>query len=213
MKSRVFRNPVGLAASQYAVREGGEITSIRYTNGDNVSSSISDETENRVPEVSCTDTSINVSTRSTGRAHKESIRRTEGSLLSIRQESERVGTKENERSNEESSKCGTSSSICSGRWESSEDSCFQTEEGAEKSGREESTGSNRSDQEYRSIRNSEEKTKECFIDQNRPCTDLCAAYSIHKDFKEPCRILRLVDKLIPDSRYNRPTPPAPKVGK
>lgn len=212
MKSRVFRNPVGLAASQYVVREGGQITAIWHTNGDNVSLSFSDEAKDRISEVSCTDSSSNVSARSPGREYKESIRGIKRSLLPIRQEPEKVRIKENERSNEEGSQWGPSSNICSGRWKGISSSGFQIEEGSEESGRKESSGSSGIDQEYRSIRNSEEKTKECFIDQNRPCTDLCTAYSTNKAFKEPCRILRLIDRLAP-VRHDWPTPPAPKVGK
>lgn len=213
MKSRVFRDPVGLVTSQYALREGSQIASVWHTDGDNVYSSFSDATENRIPEITCVNPSPYVSTGGTGREHKESVRRTERSLFPVRQESKRIGTKTYEGSSEESSQCWSSSSICSGRRKSISDSVFQTEERSEESGREANTGDHRIDQKSGPLRDSEAKTKECFIDQNRYCTNLCAAYSIHKDFKEPCRILRLVDKLIPDPRNNRPTPPAPKIVK
>lgn len=212
MKSRVFRNPVGLAASQYVIREGDQITAIRYTNGDNVSISFSDEAKNRVSEISCIDSSSYVSAGSTGRTYKESIRGIERSFLPIRQEPERIGTEENARSYEESGQCWSSSRICTRRREGISSSGFQTEEGAEELRREESPRDTGVDQEHRPIRNSQTETKECFIDQNRPCTDLCAAYSTNKGFKEPCRILRLIDRLAP-IKHDWPTPPVSKVGK
>src|SRR5512138_1376829 len=87
MISSLFRDPVGMASSQYPIRQSEEAAALLFANGDDVPSCLSDAAKDRVPEVSVFDSSTDVTTRSTGRTHQESLRGPKGSLLSVRQES------------------------------------------------------------------------------------------------------------------------------
>lgn len=207
MKSRVFRVPAGMGASEYNIRKNDKVAVVQHTIGDYAHSSLEDAPTNRIPKVESVDSGNDVATRSPGRAYQESIQRSDGVVLPVRQESEIDGSKENERSNELLDLSGTSDIRCDGRRVFEEKDSIEASEGAERTCRSSNITERGEDSRDGSNPKSNEQTKKCFLDSTRICEVTCAAFVIDK--QEPCSILDLISILKINYKPVRPSVPSP----
>lgn len=208
MTSRVSRDPVGLASGQHDVREGDQTAALQYSNGDNVSSSLEDAADNRLPKVESFDSSLDVSTGSAGRTDQTSLRGTQRGVLPVLFESERSRAQEDEGSDDSLGEAGTSGDSGTGRREAVSQDGIETSSGSAEAGCQDSSGE--SEPGDGGLRQSEETASRCFLNRLRPCNQTCVAFTV--GLRDPCRLIRAVERLAPDPRQNRPAPPAPKVG-
>lgn len=210
MISRVFRDPIGLDTSKYPVREGFKDAPLQYSNGDNVHTSMENETGNRVPKRESAYSSLDGSTGRTRRFHKESIRRSEGSLLPVRQESEGDRPKEDAARYGILGQAGSSNYRSAGRRKESEEDGIEISQGTAGIGETTISGESGPVYGHGSDSNRNEKTKKrCFL-KDLDCSALCMAWSSKK---EGCELLLAVDTLLVRSRPKPIMPPAPGVVK
>jgi hypothetical protein len=206
--SRVSRDPSGLGTSECPVREGDQSAALQYSSGGDVPNGLEDAATHRIPEVESDDPSFNVSTGSTGREHQEDLRRSEGGILPVRQEPESIGIEEYARGHGEMGQSGPGGNRSSGRRSSSEKDGFQAFEGSTGSSQSSDEGESGSDERAGSVPKGQTKAS-CFLDKERGCNRSCKAYT--ETYKEPCKFLRLIDKIINPNSIVFAQPP--KVGK
>lgn len=208
---KVFKYFIGMGESQFGLRsmESRQSSRIRLPDGDDLPSNMEDAPINRISKNKSFGTSTAESAGSRRKVDRKSLRGFALSFFSVR----KIAKRRIHRSSSQGPIQG------SGAWRNENNSCtrsYPTSNATETESRVENFGS-----ESRTItagqvkvdgsklppRNSEEASKNCFLDKTRICESDCMAFDTHWK-SQPCSIIRA---LKPSTNFPVPIPPKVKL--
>lgn len=201
-----------MGSCEHAVRQGAEAASTGRPTGVGIPDSLENEAANRVPESQGSYPSPNVPEGCRGEEYTESLRRSEGGILPLRQERESLGNEEDEAGHASRDEQRPIVGDGDGGSESKKDAVKVSPRGSRDEPQTENAGIGAVDQDRFSNEGTDEKSSECFIDQ-RPCTSKCVAF-LGRTSGAQCWLLVFADKLLVVLRKpggGPQYPPPPKV--